>query len=402
MNRLIGLGLCLWLAAAAVGEVGDLTPSAECKIKPLLSRQMYVYSRGLKRPAKGAGTVWRKASVGKLEGGTGKIAVAVDATDAKAGDPNILRLDFTGKGAFGKCPTLPLTNTNKNGTFYSRLGPSTLNVRRGAKSIPVRVGGFFYASGKNRQVRLDLNTALIGECRFGEKTYPVAVVDGDNNLRPTDPAKVVRKPTGVQIAGGDTVAVTCGTGDAATVIKAFVGQPIFVDGAWYRVKIARDGSTIIAKPVARDTAHVTVSHEKWNGMITSGSSIIALKGGAGPFAVPAGRYQVVSYTETVLVDVKEGRRSAVLSCSPSKSGGMGKIQNLPAGETTELLVGSPVQVRVLAKARRRNVQLDFKMTDVAGLGIDYLLNSQEKRPTPKVEIRDAKGKVVHSGAFEYG
>jgi hypothetical protein len=46
--------------------------------------------------------------------------------------------------------------------------------------------------------------------------------------------------------------------------------------------------------------------------------------------------------------------------------------------------------------------MSFAVTDAAGLAVEDLRLPTGQRPTPKVKVLDAQGKVVHEGTFEYG
>ena len=138
MGRLIGLGVCLLVAATACAEVGDLLPAADSKVKPLMAKGLFAYGKQFKKAKAGSGTTWPKAIVAQVTSGGARFVVAIDAKDPAAKVPDLMRIDFSGKGRFNDEHVLPLKNTNSNGTFYSKVGPAVLQVTRAGKTIPAR------------------------------------------------------------------------------------------------------------------------------------------------------------------------------------------------------------------------------------------------------------------------
>jgi hypothetical protein len=311
-------------------------------------------------------------------------------------------LDFTNKGEFEGAPAVPLVDERTRGSSNGQIGPAVIQVVRNGKTIPVTVSGSYQKSASYRHLTLDMGTALEGTCQFGKKTYPLRIIDGNNNLRCGDVVTSGPQAFMGKVAG-DSLAIDTGDGKFKTSVrKSYYGQPALVDGVWYDVAISTDGTKVTAEPAKIESAKLKIAHDEWRIRLAGAKYVLTLSGSGDPVEIPADHYVVLEFRQSVK---DETPRGAALT-SGGKGGKAARFK-APPGETTELAIGAPLTASITltasikAKTHGRAVSMDFKLTDASGAEATVAPN-KGGRPTPKVEVLDSEGKRVHSGNFEYG
>jgi len=291
--------------------------------------------------------------------------------------------------------------------FQASFGPATLKVLRNGKTIPVGVTGNYRKSSTYGRLDLRLRAALGGTCRFGDKVRAVRVIDGNSNLSFSDAARPrLRRGGVVGMVGGDTVVVDTGDGKFAKPTKALYGQPVLVEGKWYRVDVSKDETKVSARQVDVATGQIKIDHEQWSARVVGKKHILCLAGGKDPLTVPGDQYVVGMYQESAPTGYE--RRSKAHLGLGLRSVYSGKVPTfaVTAGKVTNVPVGSPLNAQVDARrSRGSSYTLSLKFTDAAGREVDYLSvpGARSGRPdSPKVKILDAEGKTVFQTTLEYG
>ncbi len=394
--------LCVFLVLPGVlhAAVGDLKPVSVSPRQALMAKPLFGSRGSFTKPTEGDGTVNKHAMVATLKSGKLVIKVAIDTRSPDTKVPDVIRFDFTGKGRFDNKLVVPLKRLNQ---ARASFGPATLDVQVDGRTIPVTVRGGYFKSGTYRQMNVSFGTAVEGTCAFGEKTYAVRVIDGNNNLRLGD-VTTKKKQSGKLrgINAGDTLVVDTGDGSFAKSIKSFYGQPVLVDGKWYDVTISADASKVSAKPLVITTGMIKIAHKEWSATFIGEKYILKLKGDAAPIAVPPDRYVVTDYQEMVRTDL--GKPPAnLLTGRGGFYRGKGKVVDVKADQTTEIPIGSPLTASITAKQSGRTMRLSLVLTDASGASVDNLSDPKGGNPpAPKVEIFDAEGKSVYKCTLEYG
>jgi len=262
----------------------------------------------------------------------------------------------------------------------------------------------YYKSGPNRFVGLSLCTGLEGTCAFGDKAHPVRLIDGDSNLRLGDASSRIKMDNRVVgVKAGDTLVLDTGAGkfQPQDVRKCFYGQPVLVDGTWYRVTVSPDGSKVSSAPLAVTSGKIKIPHDQWRATFIGETYILAAGGGAAPIDLPADRYLLADYQEIAklpngepAVLERDGRRALYT--------GTAKAIDLPADKTVQVAAGSPLTGRVEAVQTGRQVLLSLSLLDAAGADVSDVAVAKDRPAAPRIEIRDAAGKTVHKAAMEYG
>lgn len=392
-----------WSAACA--EVGDLvarphTPGWTSIYIPLVAK-----GDAFADPAEGDGTVNPRAVIAALQSSEGgpAIKVAIDSLLPDAADLDLLRIDFSGKGLFHDGPTVPLGGSAEQGSVYE--------FKRDGKIIPALVIADYQPGPAGRSMQLRFGTALEGDCRFGERVYPVRFIDRTSNLRCNDKAAAIRENGRVIGAtNGDAMVI----GDEASGPQAMArefdyGQPVKVDGVWYDVKLTGGGAKVVAEPLDLPAAWLEIPHDKWVIKLISQGRALTLYGSREPVAIPAGDYSIVWFAEEILIgrdfatlriDSDQALIAHVWTCGFDMTQGRARTFKAVAGETVKLPLGSPLIATVDARVEGRTVTMEFSVVGSYGASLDWLQASGGKLQAATIKVVDASGEVVHTAGLE--
>ena len=398
MRWIVGLCTVVVLTGVLYAAVGDLTPVA---VEPGEALQIVGLSglpNSFTKPTPGDGTVSPRATVVVLKsasppGISVKAAIDSQSPDAKA--PDVVRLNFAGSGGFEGNPAIPLSGRKEGPVFSGKLKPTTIQVQRDGKVIPVTIDGHYTKQPGYRYLVLRAGTALAGKCRFGEKVYDVRVVDGNANLTCGDKTTPRAAMGSNRSPGrGDTLVVDYG----GSISRSFYGHPALVDGLWYDVKLSEDGAKISATPADIKTATLKIPNDNWSLRLAGKKHVLTVSGSDKPVTIPADTYTMVQFAQDAKDD--DGKESWLVFDARWVS--KKRIFKASPGQTVELAVGTPLTAKVECKVHGRAVSMNLKIVDASGEEGDYLVKSESGRPDPKMEVFDAEGKKVYSGNFEYG
>ena len=451
MKRLFGLSVLLLLSTALQADVGDLTPVTSDLVRLLDGISRLTGGPGnFTKPTEGDGTVNKGAmiatlglksqqpspafsiTVGKPSNspdaealksprrllgnrsefeGEPILKLAIDSDSPDAETPNLVRLDFSGQGEFEGKPVVPLKMRSEGGVTRGRIGPADIRIQRNGKTIPAYVLGSYYnyKKAEYRTISLSVPTALEGECRFGQKTYYVRIMDKNSNLRWSDKATPrFRAGKVVGINRGDLLLIgikTEGSREPSGRKEVYYGYPVQVDGVWYDVKVSDDGTKVTAEPVDVKATKLKIDYDEWRIELVSKENIFQLSGGSThPVDIPAGEYTVAFFSFDT-IDREQGRVVRMWCGREDLPKGKAKTFSALAGQTVELKVDLPLTAAIKYwRIGARSVTMNFHLTDASGTVMDHFSvssPSQGRGLGPQVEVYDAKGQLVHTGKFEY-
>ena len=387
--------LVMMCVSFALGATGDLT---FMKQPPATSASRVYVSRFTHGGAdKDRGLVNEHSVVGVAQGTLVAVHVAIDSAKADATAPDLIRLDFSGKGKFKGAPTagIKLRPAQKNVTMGT-IGPVVVVAKRDGRSIPVAVRGTYWKQARNRGLSLTVTSAVEGSCKFGAKTYPVRVIDGNGNLKFSDALKPPYRPS--TMMPFDRVVV--GTDDgkfSSAAATSYVGQPIFVDGKLYSVDVS--DMKVQAAPMKIASGSVKVDAPRWNCTLIGKKYYLSLSGGKDPISVPVDEYVTANYA--VFTGSDPRKRCAAIRGYGSLRGG--KAFTVGSGQSVDLLIGAPIEAKVSASKRAGKVNMNLIMTDALGGRISGITTSEGKRPpAPSIEVVDKTGKIVYTAKLAYG
>ncbi|NLF32907.1 MAG: hypothetical protein GX591_18720 [Planctomycetes bacterium] len=392
-------------AASRPDEVGRLRPVAVPTGLTSFRDGLRAGQEAFAKPAEGSGTVHPGAMVATLDTPGGKLAVAVDAADREAKMPDIVRLDFSGRGRFEGAPVARLTAEPRGSDpFHANIGPDMLTVQRDGVDVPVRAEGHYYRSGSYRQIRLVLVCVREGTCDFGGSVRNVRLVDRTYNLAVNDPPRFARR-NGRPVCESRGDSLTIERADSTVPQQgphqADVGQPILLDGRWYTFTISDDQTRITARPLAEPLGTLRIDHDHWWVNLVGDGRYLSIDSGDRTVPLPAGTYEVVRGGHLIHGDSS----GTMMWANPGNVEPV--MVTVKPGETATAVVGGPVTLRVKPTVQGRTVQMDLERMDVSGLPITDLTRNIKGVnvyyvTNPRMKVTDANGTVVHTGTFEYG
>ena len=388
--------LVVLCASFALGATGDLTFMKE-PLSTTYTSLVYVNRFTHGGADKDRGLVSEHSVVGAASKIAGGMHVAIDSVKPDASQSDVLRLDFSGQGKFKGAPTVAIKiKPGRSGTTMGAIGPVVIVAKRDGRSIPIAVRGHYWKQATRRGLSLMLSSVMEGECKFGAKTYPVRVVDGNANLGFSDALKPPFSPRSRMPF--DRIVVDTGDGKfSSSATTSYVGQPVFVGGKWYSIDVA--DMKITAAPQKITGGSVKVNAPRWRCTLIGKKNYLTLNGGTEPIAVPADEYRTANYT--VYTGSDPGKRCAAVSGYGSFSGG--KAFTVASGQTVDLTLGAPIEAMVVASMRGTKVNMNLMMKDALGGRIRSITtNAGARPPAPSIEVVDKAGKIVYTAKLRYG
>jgi hypothetical protein len=317
--------------------------------------------------------------------------VALDGADA----PEQLFLDLGNTGKFDKSAGIPIQKKEPKTPldFSGVFGPVEVKATINGRPLLVNVFGSVVRYQKACYVTMLLCAAVQGPCAFGAKEHPVRLMDGTGAFTFDRAGKAKLNWMGTV---GDIVMIDTGDGKFTSPIRAFLGQPVQVDGAWYEVTVA-DGKPT-AKAVEVKASAVTVPSDQWDTILLSEERPLMVCGGTKEVAIPAGKYKPMYVRVWAAKDAaKPG--FALLGA------GSGKDVEAIEGKTATLVTPLPFKGELkaaVAPGRKLTISYGVKTQDslsVSAMGEKTLLD----QPTPpKVTVFDEANKEVYQATMEFG
>ena len=413
---------------AAVGAVdaarGGLKPVAcdpnEAGFPPMMMAGMVK-----DKPGKDRGVLTEKATIGTatVPGGKLSVKLALDYSKAGAKHPDVLYVDFAGKGKFDKlakkcCIALKPPKAGSKDGEQIEIGPARIEVRRGGKTFPLVVRGMYMTMGQATKAKrppmvyigLSFAPGVEGKCAFGKKDRRVRLLDNAGDFRFDAKGKFDRKDgQAMGMPTGDVVLIDVGDGTfTGPVVRAYYGQPVFVDGAWYDVSLSPDGGAVAAKRVDVTSGKLATGHDRWEVVLEDGGKILRVAGGRKAADVPCGTYKLMYFRQWSAPDAA-GKRSWLLTGLTEFMRGQDKAKTvtIAAGQTARLAAGAPLKTKLDAKADKKGVvKISLSLKDQGEMSVMTITapgGGLFSRPDPpKVTILDKQGKTVHTAALEYG
>ncbi|HUS46325.1 MAG TPA: hypothetical protein VM219_09940 [Phycisphaerae bacterium] len=351
-------------------------------------------SQNFRKPASGSGTVNPNALVFTAKRPHITLAFALDSEKPDSQHFDVLRIDTTGKGDFHDAAVVRRTGLSGAGgkEFSYNFGWEDVPLTFGTRKVPARVWAS-YIEDESQYVYVRIGTCAVGRCRFGEKVYEIHLYDGTCNLRVDDATKPLFTG-GARLAEagvGDSIYVDIGNGAEEYAAQAFYGHPILVDGRWWTVKVTEDGTKVSAEPYDSPTGFVRIHHPFWRAWLADEKSLLVLQGGPEPVPVPVGRYTMNRYIEWP-ADQDKGAFQVSLSAQSLRGT---QVLNIAAGQTQEVVIGSPLKAVVGARRNGDNILFDVNFADMAGRTPLYRQGPHGNwNPEAVLTLYDSSGKAV--------
>jgi hypothetical protein len=359
---------------------------------------MFVATRDqFKSAPAGCGTVNPKARVAVLRAGAIALYCAVDSAAPEDETLNVVRIDAAVTGRFDGALVLPFRPDESQGEPRSVFGPGDTVMKVRGQATPVRVtGGCVLAGAAPILLQVNLEACIERSCSFGPKTYRVSVIDATDDLSLTEGAgPLMQNGAVIGLRGGDALVVNAADGQSEkSLYRGWVGQPVYVDGAWWDVTVSPDLATISASPSTAPLGRIKVAATEWTTTLIGSNRVLAVGGGPEAVDVPAGRYLLG------LTRLQSGGAVAYIN-------GMGVIHNtgpvvdVVTGQVADVAVGPPFATRVAVSGEGRQMTFAARLEDVGGRDVDGLI-SNSSRVGGQFKVFTAAGKQVYSAALEFG
>jgi hypothetical protein len=358
------------------------------------------FTSAFSKAGKYSGITNPHAMVSILNTAFGRVCVAEDSYTAEAAEPEVLRLDFTGKYNFTNALAVRLKPI-KNGQY--EIVPTRGQIHRGDNSVPITASGsYVILDGQHRELVLKIGTGKEGICRFGDKLRAVRVWDLNGDLRCGGFFKPsVGKNGTIQYPAGNMVVVYSDDTFARPAGSAFVDRCIFLDGRAYQLKVSAEGSHICATPEDVQTGQIRVDHEQWSGYLMSEWCFFLVPDANGtPITLPMGHYAFLRFGQVVVepIDTPPGfRNSYVDGTAVGTTAGFDVV----AGKVTAVSVGTPLTAGIMVSINGRDVNLRLAMIDNMGNCAEHIYPKCARLRDPMIEVFNDAGERIHSGTLAW-
>ncbi|MCP4610333.1 MAG: hypothetical protein GY845_16605 [Planctomycetes bacterium] len=283
-----------------------------------------------------------------------------------------------------------------------RFGPISAECSDSGKKLET---SFFAVTYHGRQLILYPEGYYAGEVRLGEKSYKVAIIDGNFDGRY---GKIFSPPVESFYRPECDLFAIDRTGDnklswehqeVMPLAKMVKLQNAYVDN-YYSIAVAPDGSSLELKKMEPEFGTLDLGGAHVNFQLWSDAARQILNDPPNTnWQLPAGIYST-SPIELRHVDTSGNRW--IFRTSREN---LGKLKNfeITAGQTTMFRIGPPFSIKTSVEQRGEFALIGFSLEGQSG--DCYTPGARKGRataPEPKFEIVDEAGKILESGRFKYG
>ena len=306
--------------------------------------------------------------------------------------------------------------------------------------------GHGHAEVQHASIQLNAAAYREGEITLAGKKHHVVLVDFNSNGRFDDQIKSARMstcPTAGSIPGKATccwsIPSRTATPDLAFDVSSSnfrnpVSRLIAIDGRCYQLKISPAGDRLTLTPAALPLGKLVNPGDDLHAVLYGDLGFLKIRSDKGKAAlVPAGRWNLLSYcldrSRVVQAAAPPQRTDSWLGSLADKAvatlagiAGPGprlryslvvaratapcKPIDVVAGQTAAIRLGPPykplVSISPYGPQTPPRVDLELSLLGPAGETSRLVLDFGAPLAQPKFTIRDAHGKVVHEGTFEFG
>ncbi len=370
---------------------------------PLVSMMSVYFQPSLGRPADVKGEP--AGATGELRYFTGQLGSRQVVMAMDSGSPPNL---FVGKDGGNDFSGVKPVRREKSDVRFSggpswQYGPVSIKAPGAPEGAAARV---LIANLQDSALMVYPAGYLVGKVKLGDKSYKIALVDGDFDGRYT-----VTESDDASPRGSDVLAMDL-NGDGNFVYMANGKMEIRpltplvrVADKYYEVKIAADGTGLRMVASSPKMGTLSVGNDGVSLVVSGTGGMQYLESGKGEWKLPAGRYSCQSLTLTA--KDKQGRKWQL-----DASGQTGKLKSIDIkpGQTLNVKVGSPLVVKTDVQQqdsgwifRGKTVTVGF--TIVGAAGEEYAPGAKKdgtQVSAPKIKIYNDKGEVLTTGDFAYG
>jgi len=250
------------------------------------------------------------------------------------------------------------------------------------------------------KVSLYLQSAgyYFGKVKFGEKEHLLALVDANANGWFDDPPGPAR--VGDQILVDSDDSGKLGADYQHLEKLASVGKYIYVDGVYWGLSVAPDGSTItITRPqITMGRLHLEEAAAEITLSGTSGLFYLKKARADEPLLVPVGYYKVAE-----IKIARIAQDGAAWSLSSSNRGAVG-VPHVSIRTNKEPILQAATPLTARANVRATSPQAYFDLALMGKDGLWYRIQAGESNPPnpPSLKLRTKSGSWEKEYKFQFG
>ena len=371
------------------------------------SREESEFRRAVrKEPAYTAAMPFR----GVAQLGEQQYAFALDGDGRRAGAFSKLYFDVNRNGDLtDDKPVAAIDVNSQAGAVLTQFPRVDLDIDVGGRSTPY---AFLISAatrlGPEPSVTVSLYSAAIrdGYITEGRKKTHLVLVDDNSNGRFDDVASLGstgRRPAG--LLPGDLLLLNPDTrnmlSDNATMgrDRHFVSKTVCIGKTFYRMEVAPAGETLKLTPTELAFGYVSNPSPAYRAVVSSREHGVTIVGGAKDQKIPLleGEWKLASYT--IATDFGGRAKTSITATLPYDQGSV----TVEKGKTVPLAFGAPFRAVVSAhRESSSRVYLSLDILGSAGERCTGFYVNGGRPPEPVFVVKDAQGKTVQQGRFEYG
>ncbi|NLE39583.1 MAG: hypothetical protein GX621_16305, partial [Pirellulaceae bacterium] len=241
-----------------------------------------------------------------------------------------------------------------------------------------------------------------GEIRHGGRKIRVLLLDQNSNGLFDDRVSFRNASSYLRISYGDLLLINPKLRGSRSAMSTgqdahFVNKTVCVGNTFYKLDISPLGESVKFEPTELAVGYVSNRGSVYRAVVCCDDfGVMEIAGTRNQkIVLPAGKWQIASYTLGV-----SGGDATIVSASFA---GKPSEVDVEKGGTTELPFGPPFRAVVTAaRAEGGKLGLSLSVVGQGGERCSNFLVGGKRPPAPLFEVRDASGKVVYSGKFEYG
>ncbi|MBN2577867.1 MAG: hypothetical protein JXB10_02665 [Pirellulales bacterium] len=340
-------------------------------------------------------------------------AFVLDVIDAKAKGYNKLYFDLNRNGDLtddGAVTTKDVDASPKTGISQSQFPRVDLKLGKGAQSrdYSFLLSVFCQTGGPLQFATVSLSSAAVreGYLTQGKRKIHLVLLDQNSNGRFDDLISIHLAGNRVYPTLGDLLLINPNPRNLLSLETAFGRDRIFLNRtlclgkAFYRLEVSPSGENLKMTPAELALGYVTGPGPAYRAMIYSNDYGAMMIGGMKDqkIPLPEGIWKVANYS----LDASASPRPGQTAISAAFNDQSVEI-TVDKGKTVGLPFGTPYKAQVAAsKPKDNKVSLSLSILGAAGEQCTSVSVNGARPPAPQFVIKDADGKEVHRGKFEYG
>lgn len=300
----------------------------------------------------------------------------------KSGPYDRIFVDAAGTGKFDEKAVIIAKRMDSYNAFFDPV-KIVFKGEDGPVAYHLLVRSVLYDGGKP-ELLLSSGGSYVGSVEIGGQKRRIELIDGNVNGSFNDQGPALGERDSLVIKG------------AAKDSRRYLGRMVEVDGAFYRIEVARDGAYVkIQKAENVVLGQVRVPETISEFVAVGENGHFVRKPVKGEFTLPVGRYRPVGWT----IERKDGKGAAWTL----NGYGFQKNSEFDVAASQAAVVAAGEPVRVLLQRDEGSSPIDFRLEfrGPSDETVRFLKGGQNPSP-PKLMLASADGVYHWTNSFEFG